>query len=153
MIPKKLFHGSYDNSFESGSILLARPDEYDKNWSGTDFYAILEHYRQTGKLAHKNAVFMVGDEDDIDLAGGSTDVIYEVEAIGPVQRHDLNWSSEISSLMSIHGEAGRDHEDVQYAANAYWNGIPHHDENVWEYLAPAMRVVEMIHDETSEFHP
>lgn len=151
--PPTFYHGSFDSTFEPGKVLRPRGDAYANDWSDTDFYDILEHYRPSDKLAHKDAVFMVGDEDDIDLAGGATDVIYEVEPIGPVQKHDLNWSSEISCLMSIHGEEGRDRAEVRKAAENYWSGRPHHDENVWEYLAPAMRILEKVYDETSDLNP
>jgi hypothetical protein len=151
--PSQLFHGSYDGSFEPGTVLKARPHIYEEAWQGTDFYAILERHRPEGLLPHKGSVFMVGDEDDVDLSGGPIDVIYLVEPLGKLQRHDLNWSSEISCLMSELGPNGADSEEVNKAAKAYWNGDPHHDENVWEYLAPAMKIIDKVYDETSDLAP
>lgn len=82
---------------------------------------------------------MVGDPDDIDLAGGGTEWVFTVIPLGPVQRHDLNWSSEISMLISD-GYA-IDSPEVQIAAERYWAGVPHTDEQVWEYLTPAAKII------------
>ncbi len=83
-----------------GTILTPRNQEYEKDWENTDFYSVLEHYRPMNKPAHKNSVFMVTDPDDVDLAGGGTEWLMTVKPLGPVSRHDLNWSSEISMLLS-----------------------------------------------------
>ncbi len=29
------------------------------------------------------------------------------------------------------------------AAKNYWNGVPHHDENVWEYLTPKAEILKV----------
>ena len=61
--------------------------------------------------------------------------------MGKVQRHDLNWGSEISSLVGD-GHAF-DSEEVMEAASNYWAGIPHYNESVWEYLTPAAKIVKV----------
>ncbi len=82
---------------------------------------------------------MVGAADDIELAGGSTEWCLDVEPLGPVSRHDLNWGSEVSCLVSDGKPV--DGPEVREAALAYWSGRPHHSESVWEYLTPAARVL------------
>ena len=121
---KRYYHGSYDN-LPVGTILSPR-DNYESNWGDTLFYSVLESQRPDNMLAHRDAVFMVGDIDDIDLAGGATNYIFHVKPIGPVSRHDLNWSSQISMLVS-------DDPDnigaIIEAAKNYWAGVPHPDES------------------------
>lgn len=94
---------------------------------------------------------MCDNEDDVDLCGGSIDFIYEVEPIGKIQKHDLNWGSEVSCLMSdnynIHSN------EVKNAALNYWNGLPHIDENVWEYLTEKFIVKELVHTEELTIRP
>lgn len=127
----RFFHGS-SLPIDPGVTLSPRRDAYHRDWSGTDFYAALERWRPEGALAHRAAVFMVSEIDDIDLAGGSTEWCLEVQPIGEVTRHDLNWSSLISCLVS-EGH-GIESAEVRAAAEAYWSGRPSEDENVWEYL-------------------
>lgn len=133
---RKFYHGSFDE-LPVGTIL--KPQEgYEDRWSGVDFYAPLEKYRPQGMLAHKDAVFMCDNPDDIDNAGGGAEWLFTVEPLGEVQRHDLNWGSEISLLME---DPKANHVAIKKAAENYWNGVPHTDENVWEYLTPAARII------------
>lgn len=133
---RQFYHGSSD-PLPVGTVLTPR-DNYEANWSNTDFYAVLEHFRPPHMLAHKNAVFMCDNPDDIDNAGGGTDWLFTVQPLGPVERHDLNWGSEVSMLVSDDPD---DLDAIQQAAENYWNGVPHHDETVWEYLTPSARIV------------
>lgn len=95
---------------------------------------------------------MVADPDDIDLAGGATDFVFELEVDSEaVSRHDLNWSSEISMLISD-GHA-IDSPEVASAAQAYWSGTPHYNESVWEFMAKAARIVRCEPYETFEVAP
>jgi hypothetical protein len=134
---KKYYHGS-SIKLPVGTVLTPR-DSYEQNWSNTDFYKPLERYRPSNMLSHRESVFMVTDPDDIDLAGGATDWMFTVQPIGRVQRHDLNWSSEISSLISQ--GYGIDSIEVKHAAHSYWAGIPHPNESVWEYLSPSAEII------------
>ena len=135
-LQKFFYHGS-SIYLEPGTVLTPRAD-YEERWLHTDFYHILEKYRPKNKSAHKDSVFMVDTPDDVDLAGGATDWLMTVEPLGPVSKHDLNWSSEISSLLS--DGFGVESNQVKQAAQNYWAGKPHHDENVWEYLTPAAKI-------------
>lgn len=132
------YHGSF-GSFPRGTVLHGRGAAYAADWQHTDFYAILEAHRPADHLAHQDAVFMVGAVDDVDLAGGHTAFCLEVQPEGAVTKHDLNWSSEISCLLSD-GHAP-DSPEVIAAAQAYWQGVTHPNESVWEYLAPAFIVL------------
>jgi hypothetical protein len=136
-ITTRYYHGSYQK-LPVGTILTPR-DDYENDWGSTDFYAALEKYRPADKLSHKQSVFMVADPDDIDLAGGATDWMLTVVPMGKIQRHDINWGSEISVLISDGHTI--DSEQVANAAANYWNGVPHTNESVWEYLTTNAKVV------------
>ena len=140
---KKYYHGS-NTKLPVGTILKPSPT-YENDWSGTDFHQVLENHRPENMLAHKNSVFMCDNPDDIDLAGGGTEWLFTVVPLGPVQRHDLNWSSEISMLMSevdaSESTSWQLQKKIRKAAENYWNGIPHHNENVWEYLTSSAKII------------
>jgi hypothetical protein len=123
-----------------GTILKPN-DNYEENWSNTYFYSVLEYYRPKDMLSHKNSVFMCGNDEDVELAGGGTEYLFVVEPLGKVERHDVNWSSEISVLMSDGLEID-DPEVIEAAAN-YWNGTPHYNEQVWEYLTPFAKIISV----------
>lgn len=131
------YHGSMDY-LPVGTILTPR-DNYEENWSNTDFYNALEKYRPKNMLAHRESVFMVVDEDDIELAGGGTEWMFTVKPLGPIQKHDLNWSSRIS--MFIGDGYDIDSSEVKDAALNYWNGTPYPGESVWEYLTPKAEII------------
>jgi len=133
------YHGSFDK-LPVGTILTPRTN-YINNWKHTDFYDPLETHRPTNMLAHHQAVFMVGTDEDIDLSGAATEWIFIVQPLGPVQRHDMNWSSEISSLIGLGHDV--DSEEISFAAQNYWNGIPHVDEQVWEYLTSSAKILSV----------
>lgn len=139
--PAEFFHGSYDE-LEVGQVLTCRPWLYTEAWGQTPFYQPLHRWKPVGLLRHADSVFMCADDEDIDLAGGAIDFVYVVEPIGPVQRHDLNWSSEISALLDVTDDI----EDPRFqrAAEAYWAGEPHPDESVWEYLTTEFRIVRKL---------
>lgn len=133
------YHGS--RAFlPPGTILRPRGEDYERDWERTDFYVILEHYRPTHRTPHKNSVFLVADPDDVDVAGGATDWLLKVLPVGEVSQHDLNWSSEISVLVN-QGHVIGDPE-IRDAALAYWQGLPHYNESVWEFLAPEAQVIQ-----------
>jgi hypothetical protein len=138
---QKYYHGSHDQ-FEVGEILTPGEDEYEEGMENVEWYHVLHQHRPMESRQHSWSVFMVADEDDIDVAGGATDYVYEVEPVGDVERHDINWASEISYLL----DAGHDHDSAEIAEAAanYWAGKPHHNEQVWEYLAPKARIVGVL---------
>jgi len=136
---KTFYHGSM-TKLPVGTILTPRND-YVTNWGNTDFYSVLEKYRPKDMLGHHQGVFMVADEDDVDLAGGGTDWLFVVEPQGKIQRHDVNWSSEISALVSDGYKL--DSPEIIDAANNYWSGVPHPNESVWEYLTPSAKILSV----------
>lgn len=136
-IQNRFYHGSM-NELPVGTILKPQAN-YEQNWGNTDFYSILEKYRPQDLLSHKNSVFLVQDEDDIDLAGGGTEYIFTVIPLGRIEKHDMNWSSEISMLVSEGYKP--ESKEIRKAALNYWNGIPHYNESVWEFLTPAAKII------------
>lgn len=137
---KVFYHGSME-TLPIGTILRPNP-EYEQQWQSTDFYNALEYNRPAGMMAHKDSVFMCDNPDDIDASGGGTEWLFTVEPLGPIQRHDLNWSSEISMLISDE-DLTFDDPAVEEAAHNYWAGVPHPNEQVWEYLTPRARIVKV----------
>jgi hypothetical protein len=134
---KLYYHGSMEH-LPVGTILRPNPD-YEKEWQSTDFYNALEFHRPPGMMAHKDSVFMCDNPDDVDAAGGGTEWLFTVKPLGPIQRHDLNWSSEISMLWDEDHDF--DSAEVEQAADNYWAGIPHPNEQVWEYLTPSAEII------------
>jgi len=135
---KLLYHGSMDD-LPVGTILTPGEDDYEENWGNNLWFIALEKYRPMEYRQHSWSVFMVDNEDDVDNAGGGTDYIFTVEPIGEVERHDMNWMSEIGGVLENGGDIESD--EVKQLALNYWNGVPHPNENVWEYLAPKARIV------------
>ena len=140
-LPKVFYHGSSDK-LSVGTILTPRMDDYEKEWMHTDFYKPLEKYRPSNMLSHKESVFSVGDEDDVDLAGGATDWLFTVKPLGEkIEKHDLNWSSEICGLVGDGQDINS--PNVKKAALNYWNGVPHYNEQVWEYLSRRAEILSV----------
>lgn len=136
---KVYYHGSYDK-LPVGTILTPR-DDYEDRWKHTDFYGPLEMYRPPNMLSHNKSVFMCDNPDDVDLAGGATDWLFTVAPLGPVQKHDMNWSSEISSLISLGHDY--DSEEVMDAARSYWAGEESPNEPLWEYLTTSAKIIKV----------
>ena len=133
------YHGSMSHLLE-GTVLTPR-DDYENDWKDTDFYKPLEIYRPKDQLAHNQSVFMCGNDEDVDLAGGGTEWLFVVQPLGIVQRHDVNWGSEISMLISDGFLLNS--PEIKKAAKNYWDGVPHYNESVWEYLTPSARIISV----------
>lgn len=136
---KTYYHGSSDN-LPVGTTLTPGYDDYEDNWGNNLWYKALEKYRPNKYRSHRVSVFMVDNEDDVDLAGGATEYLFTVKPLGTVQRHDMNWTSEISGKLDD-GIDIQSNEIKQLALN-YWNGKPHPNESVWEYLAPKAVIIK-----------
>lgn len=133
----RFFHGSMDE-IEPGTIMQGRGDEYEKNWETTDFYNALEQFRPKDKIAHKEGVFLCHHPDDVDLAGGGTDYLCEMKVLGRIQRHDMNWCTQISMLMCDDPD---NIAEIELCAVNYWHGVPHPNESVWEYITDKAQVL------------
>lgn len=136
---KKFYHGSMIK-LPVGAILTPR-DNYADNWSEADFFHALEMHRPPNMLSHTKAVFMCSKPNDIDLVGGGTNWLFTVAPLGPIQKHDVNWGSEIAMLH----EAGHkmNSPEIIKAAKNYWSGKPHFSENVWEFLTPKAEILKV----------
>ena len=138
---KNFYHGSMDE-LPIGTILIPGEDDYEENWSHNLWFQALEKYRPKEYRPHSWSVFMVGSDNDIDVAGGYTDHVYVVKPIGDVEKHDLNWASELGYLFDK--DFDMESDEIKQAALNYWKGVPHHNEQVWEYLAPKAKIVDII---------
>ena len=133
------YHGS-TNHLPVGTILTGRKSHYHAEWSPTGFYEILERYRPSSMLAHQDAVFMCDNPDDIDAAGGGTDWVFHLRPLSTIERHDMNWSSQISCALDDQEQE----ENLQRYAQSYWAGIPFDNgESLWEYLTSKAEIIQV----------
>lgn len=135
---KKYYHGSSDD-LPVGTILSPGNDDYDENWGDNLWYKALEMYRPAQYRSHSESVFMVDNDDDIDNAGGGTEYVFTVVPNGPVQRHDMNWMSEIGGKLDDGADMNSD--GIKQLVLNYWKGVPHPNESVWEYLTADATIV------------
>ncbi len=135
-MPKNYYLGS-SIELPIGTILKPQPN-YEERWSSLPSYYILESYRPKECLAHKDAVFLCDNPDDIDCAGGCTDYLFTVQPIGKLTKHDMNWQSEICCILS---EEDENLDKIIQASKNYWSGIPHYNESVWEYLCAGAVII------------
>ncbi len=133
----KFLHASLEE-LEVGTVLKPK-ENYEQHWEKTDFYNALERYRPEHMLSHKESVFMCHSAEDLDNCIGG-EYIFEVIPDTRVEKHDLNWSSEVSCLVCDNAPE----EKIKQAALNYWNGVPHTNESVWEYLTPKA-VIKKVH--------
>lgn len=138
---KKIYYHGSNIKLPVGTILTGRGHIYDDNWGDTDFYNILEKYRPKDMIAHRDAVFMVDNDNDLDVVGGGTEYVFILEPLDKIEKHDINWSSEISMLIS-EGYGSND-DLIKKAAKNYWLGIPHPNESVWEFLTKKARIIDV----------
>jgi len=142
------FHGSYDKLPE-GTILTPERGSFVYSQDKMDSHFKLEQFRPPEFLSRNHAVYMCTDIDDIDLSGGATDRVYLVVPLGKVEKHDLNWMTEIDLIISnaSSDNAQEDEETIEkvkIAALNYWNGVPHYNESVWEYLTESAKMTLTI---------
>lgn len=133
----KYVHASLE-ILEIGTILKPRKD-YEEHWGKTDFYHKLEKYRPKSMLSHKESIFMCSSAEDLDNCMGG-EYIFEIVPDKRIERHDLNWSTEISCLVSDNAPE----EKIKEAALNYWNEIEHENGAVWEYLTPSAIVKKVF---------
>ena len=89
-------------------------------------------------IAHKDAVFMCDNEDDLNVAGGATEYFFTLKPLGPVEKHSLNWGSDISCLAE---NIKKNDKIIKIAAQNYWDSVPHHSEDIWEYLTTSAEIL------------
>lgn len=143
----KFLHASLDE-LEVGTILKPK-ENYEEHWGITDFYNKLEEYRPKHMLSHKESVFMCSSAEDLDNSMGG-EFIFEVTPDTRIERHDMNWSSEVSCLVCDNAPE----EKIKEAALNYWNGTPHYNESLWEYLTPKATINKVhLYDDYQEENP
>lgn len=140
------YHGS-QSEFPVGFILTPQPGGYamlDEDGIA-EVEAILERYRPSEKIARREAVYMVRDPDEIDMAGGYLDFVYTVIPIGAVEASDMGWYSELDAYAI---DDMLDNE-VRRLAEGYWSGkpFPRDRGSLFEYRA---RSAEIVTVEASE---
>ena len=136
----KFYHGS-EHNLPVGTILTSHID-HEKNWGINEWYHVLKDNKPQNMISRTNAVFLVDNLDDVDLAGGSDHYIYEVLPIGTTEKHDINWISELEMLLE--DEFENNQQQIIQAAKNYWNGVAHYNESVWEYLTLKAKIIKLI---------
>ncbi len=126
----RLFFHSSDCELPVGTKLVNCVD-YEDKWGSAGFYRGLEAHRPDHAIAHKEGVFMVECVDDVSWAGGGEEFIFIVKPKGDVTRHDMHWSTQVTSLLDY----GHDINsiEVREAAEKYWSGVAS-EQPAWEYI-------------------
>lgn len=125
---------------EIGQQIGPAPELYFRQFGQTAFFDILERYRPSHLLPHREAVVLHAGLDALDNAEeGEWLHEMEVPASAAIQRHDVTWANRIALLSA--GEPERHTPSlIRDAAVHYWNGTPSEDP-VWEYLTTQAIVV------------
>lgn len=139
----RYYHASNHN-LDPGATLTGPAGSYESDWHETEFYPALDLHRPKDKLAHRDAVFLVADLEDINMVSGGAANVFEVTAQEPLSRHDLNWCGVLANL--IEDGFAVDSSEVSAAAHGYWMGDPSPNKNVWEYLTRKATIVRQIAD-------
>ena len=135
------YHGS-NRKLPIGTILTPQPQGYTRSYDSKREEAIMEKYRPADKLSRHESVFMVTNPAEVDPAGGNLAYIYRVEPIGPVERSDLSWYSDLSVYTNWKPREKR------LIASNYWNGVPYPDtkHSLWEYRCRQAKIIELFED-------
>lgn len=130
------YHGS-QTEFPVGFVLTPQPGGYAmlEDEDVAEIEMVLEKYRPPGKIARRDAVYMVRDPDEIDSAGGYIDFVYTVIPIGDVEASDMGWYSELSFDMP--------EDEAQRLAEGYWSGkpFPRDRGSLFEYRVRSAEIV------------
>jgi len=134
-------HGS-DTFLSIGTILYPDPDWF-KGFGANNWDNILTKYKSPQFLPRHNVVYMVDgkDKEGVDvILGDQYKYIYQVKPIGKIEKHDINWISEIETLISEKSSEDK----IKEAALNYWNGVPHYNEQLWEYVSINAKIIRLV---------
>ncbi len=99
----------------------------------------LEEHRPDGMIPRDEAVFMADDPEMIPTLGGDINYVYIVEPIGPVEKSEAHWISNMYFRMFDMS----DEQAAEWSEN-YWEGVPGYGEPTWEYRARQAKVVREV---------
>ena len=116
----------------------------------------LQARKPAGMLSRRDAVYARPAPDFSRCGIMDAGYIYRVRPTGAPQRHDLNWLGPLQmallkqKYLSQYPERFKDYPDwtddlVEECCSAYWSGTES-DSPVWECLAPAFTVEEILSD-------
>ena len=117
--------------------ILKPKENYTEVWSQTDFYSTLEKYRPAHMLAHHESVFFCTNIADLDNCMEG-EFLFEIIPNERVEKHDMNWSTEISCLRSINAPE----EKLKEVALKYWNGVASSDP-LWEFQTTSAKITKV----------
>jgi hypothetical protein len=114
----------------------------------------LQARKPAGMLSRRDAVYARPVPDFSRCGIIKSGYIYRVQLTGTPQRHDLNWLNSMQmallkeKFLTKYPEGFKHHPDwtrelVEKCCSAYWAG-DESDAPVWECLAPAFTVVEIL---------
>ena len=135
---KPFYHGTY-GYHQAGTVWSGRGASYHDEWSLLSHYEALHANAPEGAIAHRDAVFMCDNVNDIDTCGGATEVVALMRPLGPVTRHDICWTGHISLLLDE--GRGIDDPEVVAACHGYWAGAPMGPTPIWEYITTRAEVL------------
>lgn len=134
----RFWHASFEK-LEVGTVLMPNV-ECEVHWGDLSYGRILERYRPSTSLAHRDAVFMCEDPQDCDNAGAYCEWLFEVVPVSVVERHDMEWATRLD--MAVSDGASPDGAIVRTYASNYWSGAPS-ETPTWEYLAASARIISV----------
>lgn len=113
---KAPYHGSI-KKLPLGCTLAPQTEGYTKSCNSQELEGLFESLRPENKIPRSESVYQCNDVELIDLAGGYTDFIYQVEPEGVIEESDLAWYTQAQ----IQLEDG-DRNGAIESAKHYWSG-------------------------------
>jgi hypothetical protein len=175
-----LYHGSAD-FLHNGTLLQSQPqsgtidDELKMHELIT--LATFDHFKPQGAIGRFEAIYCADTPEQCSSLGAWGDLVYEVEPVGPVERHHAGWFPPMLNLIGNaffevwerHGlnltleqvvallpRYGWPDPEMEAIAADYWEGLAADNNDRWEYLmrqAVVVREIEMPDEEVEEDLP
>jgi hypothetical protein len=132
------YHGTYLD-IEIGCGIFPNPKGYTHAKAVKELEDIFEEEKPSNiEFSRRNCIFLCDCEQDIDNAGGNTDIVYLVDIEdGFVESSDMSWYTK-SSLQLSEGDV----DGARESARKYWSGDAL--EGVYEYRTDEAYVVDTV---------
>ena len=162
---KKFYHGSPQPLAEGKVYRVRQWKASDQGGVDKQVEDVLEKYRPKNAIPRYKAFYMTASKyKNMDEFGGVTDYVYQVEPVGRVEKHDLQWVNDLDVVLrrefldddttsySWHMPpiyASEKEETEEMLARNYWSGelYPFKPWRLIEYLTPSFRVIKLVYKE------
>lgn len=146
----KFYHGT-KTELNIGDYLEKDRDGYTEYDEALSIERAFEVFKPENMISRKEALYVVGNTDDIDNVGAYDDFVYEV-FVDDCEKSDLSWYTELQLEMGDYYELDELTPKAILIIKNYWNGIPS-DNPVWEYRTYGFSVNKLIENNTLEDKP